>query len=234
MGATPLSAIALRLFVDDLQALTDEQIQLGLTRCRRELGGNGYRPTLSIKDVFDRAGIVPRDQVEDAECRAAWDALLLYGNKYIVSDPEGGYGPRHCFGVKTDIPSVDQRTADTLRRIGGWKAIKTMTADDYPHVQRRFYDEYRNWDATTAALNAGALNGNETFQALLEKTAAPGSKRIAAPPFGAPAGPAQCMSRERVQARNSRETLMEQVKLLGAQRENDCSKIPAPPEAVTR
>ena len=130
MGAL-LPGPALRLFVDDLELLSDEEIQLGLTRCRREIGGNGYAPTLTIKDVLDRAGVVAQDKVDNAECRAAWDALLLYGNKHIVADPEGCYGPRHYFGMKTETPELEQRISDVLRRIGGWRVIKTMKGDDY-------------------------------------------------------------------------------------------------------
>lgn len=168
MGALPLSGIALRFFVDELEPLSDESIQLALGRCRREIGGNGYAPTLTIKDVLDRAGVIAQDRLDDAECRAAWDALLRYASKHIVSDVEGSYVPRHYFGVDTQVPKLDQRTADALRRIGGWAVIKTITADDYPFVQKRFYEEYRAWSATDAALLRGALNGNQTFAALLE------------------------------------------------------------------
>ena len=178
MGAS-LPGPALSLFVKDLEPLPDEEIQLGLTRCRREIGGNGYAPTLTIKDVLDRAGVVAQDKVDNAECRAAWDALLLHGSKHIVADPEGCYGPRHYFGMKTEMPGLEQRTTDALRRIGGWKVIKTMTEDDYPHVQRRFYEEYCAWEATETALMRGALAGNEAFTNLLQAKSMPEPKRLA-------------------------------------------------------
>lgn len=179
MGATPLTTPALFLFVDDLEPLDDKTIQLALTRCRREIGGNGYAPTLTIKDVLERAGVVTQDEVDAAECRAAWDALLLYAGKYIVANPEGQYGPRHYFDMKTETPDLDPRTADTLRRVGDWKAIKTMTNDDFPFVQKRFYEEYRAWSATDAALSRGAMRGNEAFKGLLQASVMPVPKRIA-------------------------------------------------------
>jgi hypothetical protein len=53
-----------------------------------------------------------------------------------------------------------------------------MTGDDYPHVQRRFYEEYRAWQATDAALLRGALSGNEVFKKLLESKVMPEPKRL--------------------------------------------------------
>jgi hypothetical protein len=178
---TEIDPRAMRLFVDDLEPLTDEAIQHALVRCRRELRGkNGFPPMLTIADVLDRAGVVSEAETNGAEARAAWDALLRYAEKYIVADPEGDYGPRHYFGMKTDIPKLDQRTLDTLRRIGGWRVVKTMNQDDYPHVQRRFYEEYRAWQATDAALRRGALNGVLGFTELLASKAMPGQQQLGA------------------------------------------------------
>lgn len=237
MNARPWTADAVDVALSILATCPLETVFHALSGCALEICGDGYQPTLSLGDITKRLGVVTHSQREDAECRAAWDALLLYADKHIVSDPEGNYGPRRYFGMKTDIPELDQRTADCLRRIGRWSAIKTMTQDNYPFVQKRFYEEYRAWDATAAALNSGALNGNEPFKTLVEKTAMPERKRIAAPSLAASAATTGYTPRPRVQARNSRETLLEQTKLLEAQRTgngNGCSKTPAPAEAVTR
>lgn len=166
IGANPLSSIALRMFVDAAEPHTNAVIQDGLSRCAREIGGNGYAPTLTIKDFLDRCGVVSQKDVDEAECRAAWDALLRYADKHIVADVEGRYGPRHYFGQVTVTPELEQRTSDSLRRVGGWPAIKTMTMDDYPFVQKRFYEEYRAWQATESALIRGALAGNQAFKSL--------------------------------------------------------------------
>ncbi len=178
---TELSGAALCLFVDDLAPLSIDQIGHALARCRREIRGkNGFPPTLTIADVLERAGVVSESAIGDAECRAAWDAMLFYAGKYIASDPHGSYGPRHYFDTKTEIPDLEQRTADSLRRIGGWRVIKTMTEDDYPHVQRRFYEEHRAWRATEAALADKVLAGVSGFAALLTNKAMPGSPRLTA------------------------------------------------------
>lgn len=165
---TELSAGALALFVEDLSALPDAAIAHALVRCRRELRGrNGFPPTLTIADILDRAGVVTQAQSEEAEARAAWDALLLYADKHIVRDPHGSYVPKHYFGMTNEIPELDRVSADTLRRIGGWRAVKSMTEDDYPFVQKRFYEEYRAWNATNDVLMRGALDGNPLFEKLL-------------------------------------------------------------------
>ena len=138
---TEIDPRALSLFVGDLEPLPDEAIQWALVRCRRELRGkNGFPPTLTIADILDRAGVVSEAATSEAQARASWDALLNYADKYIVSDPEGNYGKRQYFGMTVKTPNLDRRTADTLRRIGDWRVIKTMTQDDYPFVQKRFYE----------------------------------------------------------------------------------------------
>ena len=115
-----------------------------------------------------------------------------------------------------------------------------MTADDYPHVQRRFYDEYRNWGATAAALHAGALKGNKAFRELLESNLMPGAKRITAPGVNRlePSSDLEEV-RERtkpVPTKNSRRLLLAQAEELKRKwaAANGCSKTPASGAAVTR
>ena len=163
--------------------LSDDVIAHALARCPREIRGrNGFPPTLTIADVLDRAGVVSETQVEEAECRAAWDVLLRHADKYIVSNVHGGgYEEKHYFGQSSEIPQLPDRIKDSLRRCGGWQAIKRMTNKDMPFVQRSFFEEYRAWNATEAALSAGVLSGNQAFAKLLESRSMPGPKRIAAP-----------------------------------------------------
>lgn len=153
MGAE-LSAPALNLFVEDLAELPDDAIACALTRCRREIRGkNGFPPALTIADVFDRAGVVTDGEAEEAECRAAWDALQSYVRRHVVRNPEGVYEERDFVGNRGRVPRPElaQRIRDTMRRVGGWQAIVNPSPNDYPHVQRRFYEEYRAWTATEYA-----------------------------------------------------------------------------------
>ncbi len=66
---------------------------------------------------------------------------------------------------------MPQRIRDTIRRVGGWRAIVNPSPDDYPHVQRRFYEEYRAWEATEYA--ASRLAGVPGLERLAAKVAMP-------------------------------------------------------------
>jgi len=178
MGAE-LSAPALNLFVEDLAELPDDAIACALIRCRREIRGkNGFPPVLTIADLFDRAGVVTQAQVEDSECRAAWDVVRRYVTRHVVRNPEGVYEERDFVGNRGRVPrpELGQRIRDTVRRVGGWQAVVNPSPDDYPHVQRRFYEEYRAWAATEYA--ATGLLGVPGLERLVAKVTMPslGSK----------------------------------------------------------
>src|SRR5450759_969844 len=228
---TELSAPALNLFVEDLIELPDEVIARALVRCRREIRGkNGFPPTPTIADVLDRAGVVSETQVEEAECRAAWDVLLRYASKYIVSNVHGGYEEKHYFGQSLEIPQLPDRIKASLRRCGGWQAIKRITNEDMPFIQRRFFEEFRAWNATEAALSAGVLSGNQSFAKLLESRAMPGPKRIAAPPCAALPEPEEVWPvKPKVQAINSKEELRKQAAELAFGKGKRVGKRASPP-----
>lgn len=174
MGAE-LSAPALNLFVEDLAELPDDAVLCALTRCRREIRGkNGFPPVLTIADVFDRAGVASEGQVEDSECRAAWDVVQRYVTRHVVRNPEGVYEERDFVGNRGRVPRPElvQRIRDTVRRVGGWQAVVNPSPDDYPHVQRRFYEEYRAWAATEYA--ATRLLRVPGLERLMAKAAMPG------------------------------------------------------------
>jgi hypothetical protein len=191
---TELSAEALKVFVHNLWGYPVESIAAALNRCVRELRGrNGFPPVLSVADVLDRLGVVSQSEIDDAECRAAWDLGQEYAEKFVVADCEGNYVERDATGpIQTKMvdgkvvrylsnkprPELKQRVRDTVRRVGGWRALKNINEEDYPHVQRRFYDEYRAWQATDAAISRGALNGVEGFKQLLESSRMPEVKRL--------------------------------------------------------
>ena len=48
---------------------------------------------------------------------------------------------------KTVRHPLSDRVLDTVRRTGGWKVYKRMTDGDFPHVQKRFFEEYAAWAA---------------------------------------------------------------------------------------
>lgn len=163
--------------------LPDDVIAHALARCRREIRGrNGFPPTLTIADVLDRAGVVSETQVEEAECRAAWDVLLRHADKWIISDVNGGYKEKSYFGQNLEIPKLPNRIKDSLRRCGGWRAIKCMTNQDIPFVQRRFFEEYRAWTAVNQVMSLKALEGVPGFSELVEAKRLPASPLASEPP----------------------------------------------------
>lgn len=177
---TELSPSALALFVTDLEKLPIESVAGALVRCRREMRGkNAFPPTLTIADVLDRAGVVVESEAEDAEWQVAWEVAVSHASKYIVSNPEGEYEEKHYFGETNVIPELPQRIRDTVRRIGGWRAIKCMSNDDFPFVQKRFRERYQAWEAAEAALSRNALAGIPGFKELMAAKKMPESKRLA-------------------------------------------------------
>ena len=75
----------------------------------------------------------------------------------------GVYEERDFEGNRGRIPKPElpQRIQDTVRRVGGWRVLKNPSEADFPHVQRRFYEEYRAWAATEQASKT-LVGGEET------------------------------------------------------------------------
>jgi hypothetical protein len=85
-----------------------------------------------------------------------------------------------CMPVHTSrtekLPKLDQRLRDTVRRIGGWGAIKRMDpVHDLPFVQRRFAMAYEAWEVceqlSTGSLSNGGLR--ECFNQLAQNSEMP-------------------------------------------------------------
>jgi len=174
---TDVSTEALKLWVNALWDLDDGIIQNALLRCCREMRGkNGFPPVLTIADMLDRAGVVVESETEDAEWQVAWDVAVRHASKYIITNPEGEYEERRYFGETIVIPELPQRIRDTVRRIGGWRAIKCMSNDDFPFVQKRFREAYQAWEAAEVALSRNALAGIGGFKELMAAKSMPEGK----------------------------------------------------------
>jgi hypothetical protein len=136
MGNAPDEPGALALIAQIMvQRATDEQINSALTRCAREC-----RYPVRLSDILQR---IPGQEIPEleAETRKAWDVVVQFVDKWVQSDVEGNY--KIDQGIRsTKPPQLDQRILNTVRRTGGWKAYKCMTADDFPFLQKRFFEEY--------------------------------------------------------------------------------------------
>ncbi len=141
MGNRPDEPGALSLMAEVLcQSASDEQIAHSMTRCLREC-----RYPVRLSDFLQR---IPGQEIPapEAEARKAWDLLDGFVHKYVGNDVHGNFGPEHGWYPKT-FPQLSDHILDTVRRSGGWKVYKCMSDDDFPYVQKRFFEEYLAWTA---------------------------------------------------------------------------------------
>ena len=158
VGHRPDEPGALALMAEMLtQSATDDQITAALTRCSREC-----KYPVRIPDILQRIPGQEIPQIE-AEARKAWDLVQDFTRKYVGNDVYGNYGPEHGWHPKT-FPKLSQRTLDTVRRTGGWRLYKCLTNQDYPHQQKRFFEEYEAWTAVEQTAPTKVLPQRPTFQ----------------------------------------------------------------------
>jgi hypothetical protein len=141
MGNRPDEPGALSLMAEVLcQSASDEQIATAMTRCLREC-----RYPARLSDFLQR---IPGQEIPqpEAEGRKAWDSLQTFVRKYVGNDVHGSFGPEHGWYPKA-FPRLSDRILDTVRRSGGWKVYKCMSDEDFPYVQKRFFEEYQAWSA---------------------------------------------------------------------------------------
>lgn len=139
MGNRPDEPGALALMAEFLcDSATDAQITHVMTRCAREC----HYP-VHLSDFLQR---IPGQEIPEpeAEARKAWDLVISFANKWVQSDPEDNYVISR--GVRSsEPPKLSNRILDTVRRTGGWKIYARMTDEDFPFVQKRFFEEYAAW-----------------------------------------------------------------------------------------
>jgi hypothetical protein len=141
----PLTPQRLRIYAEDLSDLTLEGLTTAFTRARREL-----RFFPKIAELRQLAGASDAEQ-RDAEARAAWQLVTDLLDRHVRSDVHGGYHlVEDPYGLGWKLPELSDRVLSTVRRVGGWRTLKCMTSEDYPFVQKRFYEEYRASDAISA------------------------------------------------------------------------------------
>jgi hypothetical protein len=118
-----------------------EIIELAMNRCMREC-----QFPVRLPDIFLR---IPGAEVPkiEAEMRAAWDVLIKFVNKWCRWND--GYFDAH---VEQGAPKLPQRITDTVRRTGGWRVYLRMESSDFPHQQKRFFEEYQAWTAVERVL----------------------------------------------------------------------------------
>jgi hypothetical protein len=79
------------------------------------------------------------------------------------------------------FPKLSQRILDTVRHTGGWRTYKCMTDDDFPHQQKRFFEEYAAWTAVEQIPPAKLLTETPTLQLMAKPMDTPKSELHPAP-----------------------------------------------------
>lgn len=77
---------------------------------------------------------------KNAAKRIAWDTVERYVNKWGRWNDD-----RTVCTIEAKAPRLDQRLLDTVRRSGGWSVLMRMTDTDFPHQQKRFFEEWEAW-----------------------------------------------------------------------------------------
>jgi hypothetical protein len=141
----PVTAERLRIYADDLLSdLSREQLEIALTRARRELK---YFP--QIAELRELAGAKPEMQ-RQVEAEAAWAWAQNYLRKWGVD-----HLPIYSGGKKLEAPPIPERIEYALRRIGGIRCLNQVTTESYPFVLKDFCAAYNQ--AETAYLLAPQL-----------------------------------------------------------------------------
>jgi hypothetical protein len=136
-----LTPECIAMYVESLADLSDDQIRLSVGRAVREL--EWFPKPSKLRELAGAEGSAIN---QDAEARAAWDTVTRFCSKYVSNDVHGNYGPEH--GWYSNFPRLAERILDSVRRSGGWKTYKCATDEDFPFLQKRFFEEYQAWTAT--------------------------------------------------------------------------------------
>jgi hypothetical protein len=212
-GAEPTGAV-LDVYLQALEDLPDEQFTRAISLAIKNL--KFFPKPAELRELVGADG---SSLDQKSETHKAWDILLSFVSKWVQSDVEGTY--RIYRGVRSSSPpELSQRILDVVRRTGGWKTYKCMTNDDYPFVQKRFFEEYAVWSAVEAIEPERLL----TAPAVMLRLAAPSPTKIpATKPLDPVAAPIKAKvipaPLDDVQLRDRREMLRQQIESLAKRSE---------------
>jgi hypothetical protein len=175
----------LRINAEDLIDIPQTALQEAFARARRELD---YAPGVA---ELRRLALADRQLRIHAEMRLAWDLLVTYVGKW------GRWGEDYKFAfIEKGAPPLMPKIADSVRRTGGWAAYLNLQYDTDAHArdaafqQKRFFDEYQNWEAVELIAPAFALPATpEVKQIAAGKTMETRRPAAAAQPRAAPVPP---------------------------------------------
>lgn len=110
-----------------------EQIAIALDGCMFE------KYPVRLPHIFAR---IPGLDVDvNAEKRLAWETVERFASKWLRWNED-----RTIAHIEAGAPELSPRILDTVRRSGGWSVYLRMTDEDFPHQQKRFFEEYEAYD----------------------------------------------------------------------------------------
>lgn len=109
-----------------------EQITIALDACMFE------KYPVRLPHILAR--IPGLDLDVNAEKRLAWETIERFASKWLRWNED-----RTIAHVEAGAPELSPRILDTVRRSGGWSVYLRMTDEDFPHQQKRFFEEYEAW-----------------------------------------------------------------------------------------
>lgn len=136
-----MTAELLAIYVEGTADLNDEQIKQGIGLAVRELT---FFPKVAELRALAGQG---SKQLAEGEAHKAWEIVTDFADTWVQSDVHGRYvidpGCR-----STQPPALSGKILACVRRCGGWRAFKTMSAGDLPFQRERFLEEYKNCEIT--------------------------------------------------------------------------------------
>jgi hypothetical protein len=110
-----------------------EQISTALDACMFE------KFPVRLPHIFAR--IPGLDADVNAEKRLAWEVVEKFASTWLRWNDD-----RTVASIADGAPELTTRIRDTVRRSGGWSVYLRMTDEDFPHQQKRFFEEYEAYD----------------------------------------------------------------------------------------
>lgn len=134
VGNPPTVDGALALMAKALVAKASiEQITIGLDACMFE------KFPVRLPHILGRIPGIDADV--NAEKRLAWEVVEKFAKKWLRWNDD-----RTVASIAAGAPELTTRIRDTVRRSGGWSVYLRMTDEDFPHQQKRFFEEYEAYD----------------------------------------------------------------------------------------
>jgi hypothetical protein len=126
-----ITAECLQIYAMDLSDLSREQLEIALTRARREL-----RFFPKIAELRELAGTKPSDTSKIA-AEAAWTFAMEYLRRWGVDRL-----PLWSSGRQISAPPLPPRIVYALRRIGGLSGLNQVTEESRPFAFKDFCEAY--------------------------------------------------------------------------------------------